>query len=181
MDWTSLFSWLGEHYLAVLAAIAALVGVLWVWRALRKERLRLKSEVLNKEDWLLLREVEQLRRAEQLARANARESEQQVKDLSPELEHVATEIRGQALAVEEVAKSTDEARLARELASVAGPKATSPDRALEIEAGLLVYRIAERMWRSVPEKVEVRLGRHDAQGIMDSLAGRGPVRTRTNP
>jgi len=49
--------------------------------------------------------------------------------------------------------------------------------ALLITAGRLVYQIPRLMWRGFPETVEVRLGRLEAQGIMDNFVGRGEVKT----
>src|SRR6516225_1657900 len=49
--------------------------------------------------------------------------------------------------------------------------------ALAITAGRLVYQIPKRMWRGFPETVEVRLGRLEAQSIMDNFVGRGEVKT----
>lgn len=52
---------------------------------------------------------------------------------------------------------------------------------LEIEAGRLAYQIPRRMWLGVRETVEVRLGRLDAQGLMDGFSGTGDVRTEDTP
>jgi len=53
--------------------------------------------------------------------------------------------------------------------------------ALEIDAGRLAYQIPKRMWIGLQETVEVRLGRRQAQGLMQGFAGRGEVRTEDIP
>jgi len=53
--------------------------------------------------------------------------------------------------------------------------------ALEVTAGCLVYQIPERMWRGLPETVEVRLGGLEAQGIMENFGARGDVKTEKTP
>jgi hypothetical protein len=54
-------------------------------------------------------------------------------------------------------------------------------QALEITAGQLVYQIPRKMWRDVPETIEVRLGTLEAQGIMQGFLGRGEVDTERLP
>ncbi len=66
----------------------------------------------------------------------------------------------------------------------AGPKPrekVDAKRALEIDAGRLAYQIAQRMWVNVPETVEVRLGRTQAQGLTQGFGGPGEVRTEDIP
>jgi hypothetical protein len=54
-------------------------------------------------------------------------------------------------------------------------------RALEIDAGRLAYQIPQRMWVDIPETVEVRLGRTQAQGLTQGFGGRGEVKTEDIP
>jgi tetratricopeptide repeat protein len=54
-------------------------------------------------------------------------------------------------------------------------------RALEIDAGRLAYQIPQRMWVDIPETVEVRLGRAQAQGLTQGFGGRGEVKTEDIP
>jgi hypothetical protein len=52
---------------------------------------------------------------------------------------------------------------------------------LEVEAGRLVYQVDKRMWVGVQERVEIRLGRLEAHGIMEGFIGRGVVDTESLP
>jgi hypothetical protein len=54
---------------------------------------------------------------------------------------------------------------------------STPQGALEIEAGRLAYQVPDRMWLGVQETVEVHLGQLDAKGLTEGFAGRGDVRT----
>jgi hypothetical protein len=64
-----------------------------------------------------------------------------------------------------------------DLASFASrrPDPSTPQGALEVEAGRLAYQIPNRMWRGDQETVEVRLGRPEAEGLMHGFIGRGVV------
>jgi hypothetical protein len=79
-----------------------------------------------------------------------------------------------------LAKSGDDSEASWEITD-GDDDAPTPAEALEIEAGRLVYQIPERMWRGVPEKVEVRLGREEAKDMMLGFAGRGDITSDSTP
>jgi len=60
-------------------------------------------------------------------------------------------------------------------------EAPSSQESIEAEAGRLVHKIPDRMWVGEPEQVEVRLGREDAAGLTEGIAGRGSVTTADIP
>ena len=63
----------------------------------------------------------------------------------------------------------------------AKPDRSTPQGALDIEAGRLAYQIPERMWVGVQETVEVRLGAVIAKEIMQGFVGRGDVKLEHVP
>jgi hypothetical protein len=168
MDWSGLISWFGEHYALVLSIsgvlIAASVGfvlALRAWRRLEARHLPSRLETLQLER----RELEKRRR--ELSREKARLRPSIKNDIDIPLECRTID-------------APDEREL-RGGTSLFAFKSDPSSRALQIEAGRLVYQIPKRMWRGVPEKVEVRLGRVEAQALMQGFVGRGDLRIEGMP
>ena len=58
---------------------------------------------------------------------------------------------------------------------------STPQGALQIEAGRLVYQIPTSMWLGVQETVEARLGPQIAAEILQGFTGRGDIRAEDVP
>lgn len=65
--------------------------------------------------------------------------------------------------------------------AIAGEIPSEAQTVLECEAGRLAYQVPNRMWRGVEERVQVQLGRTEAQGIMMGFMGRGEVKSEELP
>ncbi len=57
------------------------------------------------------------------------------------------------------------------------PRTPAPDASPEVEAGLLVENIPRRMRVAIPEVVEVRIARKDAENLSDGMRGVGTPQT----
>jgi hypothetical protein len=163
MNWLeSLWAWVAEHPIAVAGVAAGLVVVLGISLTVRRR----KRGVLNYKI-----------KSPELARAPRVESEL---PSSPPAASAPAPQKHKTPADDPASEKPSV------LASYASedsrrPDPSTPQGALAIEAGRLAYQIPKLMWRGVQETVEVRLGHHEAEGLMQGFAGRGSIKTEDTP
>jgi len=160
MSWfSSLWAWIAEHPITVIGVVAGLVivivavGVVLVRRRARERQNDLYYAGHG-----------------DLNRGNRVGGQYQVRAYG-----------ARAGSPEKPRELTNEEEILLAALAAQGQDPSTPEGALEIEAGRLVYQIPKRMWLGVRETVEVRLGRPEAEAIMQFFGGRGEIRTGDMP